>query len=159
MGVLDLLPEGQAVAALKEAQQQARERKAMQRVGASSVRYFITDSAGVWLWSGRLDFQSGQSPGTGMANFNVLLTSSTSPAFLSAVAITVESSGDGITWSPSRSVAAGDPWRVQEGSVLTAQAYVATYEIEMRGSYLEYRRFKVQALTSDPVAISAVRTL
>ncbi|MDR6794743.1 hypothetical protein J2X12_004325 [Pseudarthrobacter oxydans] len=149
----------QAVAAVKEAQQQARERKAMQRVGGSSVRYFITDSAGSWIWSGRVDFQSAQSPGTGMANFNILLTSSTSPAFLAAVAVTVESSSDGVTWVPSRSKGLNDPWRVQEGSVLTAMPYVAIYEVEMRGTYMEYRRFKVQAMTSDPVAISVARTL
>lgn len=161
MGVtnFDNLPQNQAATTLRAAEQALNERKAMQRVGKSSVSYYRTNDAGSYLWSGRLDFQSGQSPTVGMANFMVNLTSSASPAFLSALVATVESSSDGVTWNQIRSDGSSNPWRMQEGSVVTAQPYVAAYEVIMTGTYMEYRRFKVQALTSDPVSISVVRTL
>lgn len=157
----DDLPENQAAAAVREATQAAQERKAMQRFGGSNLRYYRTDSPGAWLWSGQLDFESGQSAGTGMARFIIYFTSSTSDTFLSSISVVVEGSSDGITWSPQpwKSSSGGNyDWTVQDGSAFSAQPFKIIYDIIMRGPYMAYRRFKVQALTSAPVTISFVRS-
>lgn len=158
MGVtsFDSLPQNQAVSALREAAQVVNERKAMQRAGGSSIRYYRTDSPGDWLWSGRLDTQSTQSTTTGYARFLVELTSSTSVAFMSSCVVEVESSSDGVTWAP---LPAPFNWFLQDAGVMNAEPYKAKYEVSLQGLYNSYRRFKVQALTSDPVSISAVRIL
>jgi hypothetical protein len=163
MGVtnVDNLIENQAVSTLRDAAQVVNERKALQRVGGSSVRYYRTDSPGSWLWSGRLDTQSLQSSTTGFARFSVVFLSSTSVAFMSSCVVEVESSTDGVTWSPQLPAPAPATfsWLVQDAGVINAEPYKAKYEVSLQGPYNDYRRFKVQALTSDPVSISAVRIL
>ena len=163
MGVTnyDFLLENQAASLLKEAAQTASERKAMQRVGSYSVRYYRTDSAGAWLWSGRLDTQSAQSTSTGFARFLIVLTSTTSAAFLSSCVVEVEESTDGVTWTPQRPITSpfGFNWELQEAGVVGAEPYKAKYDLFLQGGYDQYRRYKVQALSSDPVSISYVRTL
>lgn len=158
MGVtnFDNLIENQAVSTLRDAAQTMNERKAVQRVGGSSVRYYRTDSPGAWLWTGQLDTQSLQSSTTGFARFSVAFTSSTSAAFMSSCVADVESSSDGITWAPQH---APFNWFLQDAGVVNAEPYKAKYELSLQGPYNDYRRFKVQALTSDPVSINAVRIL
>ena len=157
----DYLPENMATTLLREADQIPRERKAMQRVGSASVRYYRIDNSGTWLWSGRLDTQSAQSTATGLAYFLITFTSSTSPAFLTSCVVEVESSTDGITWTPLRSVtsAFGPNWKLQEAGVVNAEPYKAKYDLQLPGPYNDSRRFKVQALSTDPVTISVTRTL
>lgn len=165
MGVTnyDALPENQLAANLRNATQTARERKARQRIGGSSIRYYRTDNTGTYAWSGQLDTPSAQSPTTiGYAVFVVTLTSTTSPAFLSSISAQVESSTDGVTWTPIPWLAApfGAPdWTLNEADAIEAEPFKATYRMFHGGALNSYRRFKLQALTTDPVSISLTRVL
>lgn len=164
MGVTkyDSLPENQAASTLREAVQAANERKAMQRVGGSNLRYYRTNNSGTWAWSGQLDTVSAQSGTTGLARFLVSFTSSTNIAFMSSIVVEVEQSSDATTWTAmpwSSSAFGGFDWQVQDGGVVNAEPYKAKYDLFLRGPVNSYRRFKIQALTSDPVSISLTRTL
>lgn len=164
MGVTkyDDLPENQATTALRESAQTARERKAMQRMGGDSLRYFRTDSAGDYAWSGQLDTQSVQDASTGFANFLLTFTSTSAPAFLSSLVVEVEASSDGVSWSPqahTTSSAGGYNWIVGGAGVSAAEPYKMKYQLNLRGPYNHYRRFKIQALTTSPVTISVTRVL
>ncbi|WP_437770606.1 hypothetical protein [Arthrobacter sp. KNU40] len=164
MGVTnyDSLLENQAAHTLREAAQTASERKAMQRIGGSSLRYYRTNNAGSYAWSGRLDTVSAQSSTTGLARFLVNFTSSANEAFMSSIVVEVEQSTDGVTWTPlpwSTSPVGGFDWQVQDAGVVNTEAFNAKYDLFLRGPLNAYRRFKIQALTSDPVSISLTRTL
>lgn len=162
MGVTryDDLSENQAASSLREADQTVRERKAMQRMGGSNLRYFRTDSD--WLWSGRLDTQSVQSSATGLARFLITLTSPSVTSFLGCIVVEVEKSPDGITWThqpPFSSPFGGADWELTNEAVVAAEPYKLKFALALQGPYNEYRRFKVQGLTSSPVAISATRRM
>lgn len=163
MGVtnFDNLVENQAVSTLREAAQVMHERKAMQLAGGSSIRYFRTDSPGAWLWSGQLDTVSAQSSGTGLARFLLVFTSTVNIAFMSSCVVEAEGSSDGLVWTPLPSSPGPSTanWKLQDAGVINGEPYKAKYDLSLQGPVNEYRRFKVQALTSDPVSISAVRTL
>lgn len=164
MGVtnFDYLPENQAAATLREAAQIAKERKAMQRMGGDSLRYFRTDDAGAFAWSGRLDTQSVQDASTGLANFLIILTSSRAPAFLASMVVEVEGSTDGVSWAPQPHTTGptdGYNWVLGGAGIANAEPYKMKFQINIRGPYNHYRRFKVQALTTSPVSISVSRIL
>lgn len=164
MGVtrFDDLPENQATATLREAAQNAKERKAMQRMGGDSLRYFRTDNAGDYAWSGRLDTQSVQSSNDGLANFLLTFTSGNAPAFMSSLVVEVEVSSDGVSWSPqahTTSPVGGYNWTVGGAGVSAAEPNKVKYQLNLRGPYNHYRRFKIQALTTSPVTVVVTRVL
>ncbi|MEW1950663.1 hypothetical protein AB0280_15540 [Pseudarthrobacter sp902506025] len=164
MGVtnVDSLLENHAVSTLRDAAQLMNERKAMQRVGGSSVRYFRTDSPGAWLWTGQIDtVPAAAGSFSGLARFLVILTSGTSVALMSSCVVEVEGSTDGVTWVslPAATGPGAGNWTLQDAGVINAEPYKSKYELRLDGPYNEYRRFKVQALSSDPVAISTTRIL
>ena len=171
MGVTnyDNLPQNLARTSMAETRQVMRERKAAQRVAGANLRYFTSQSASDFDWTGQLTGAAGD-PSMGICIFNVLLVSETSRVPLVDLAVDVYVSTDGgATWNPySRRQSQIDGWAqsgpqlsyylVENPGVLNG-ANESWWNFWMLGVKNTWVAFKLQATGIDKVAISLTRTV
>lgn len=162
MGVTsyDFLPENQAQTILQEARQISRERKGSdQRVGGSNLRYFRLDANdGSFVWVGKADQQSPQSPSTGGAFFTITLTATAVQTFLSDVVIDLYTSTDGgATWVPANPPTIS--YQLERAAPITITPYVSSYLLSLVAPLNTDLAFYAQALSTVPVSIAVTRNL
>jgi hypothetical protein len=165
MGVtnFDNLPQNIAQTRLIEARQIANERKgSAQRVAGSNLRYFRTNNSGTYAWTGLLDKPSAAASSTGITYFTITLTSATAPTFLSDLVLEPFTSPDGVTWTayvPTTGPFGYQGYLLRAEDAASVTPYESKYFVSMSGTLNDHRAFKLQALSTDEVAISVVRTV
>lgn len=167
MGVtnFDNLPQNIVQTRLREIRQVEREQKgSMQRTTGNNLRYFTIDSPGEFAWSGRLPSDS-SSFSLKYEHFDIVLTSKTQVVPLADVAIILYTSSDGVNWVEApHYINYSNPSDRSINYFLTEMKGSATSDFKSRWTLtmgaLEstWLAFKVQALATDEVAMSIVRT-
>lgn len=166
MGVTnyDNLPENVVESRLREAQQAMRELKGTsQSFGDDSLYYHRRSNVGEFAWSGRVDSPAPQ-PGSGGAFFEATVYSPNVEVALSDLVLEVFVSSDGITWTPYttldsfNTVSPNLNYYCDRKPASNNVPNEASWIIGLIANLNARAAFKLQALSTDDVSISVVRT-
>ena len=172
MGVtnFDNLIQNLPVTKLVDAQQISKERKSAQRIAGASLRYFTSETADTFDWSGQLTKPTG-SVDFGYETFEVLLTSETvSVPLVDAALKMFASENSGATWdeytyadsaSESRSPFVGHAmsFDIIRSPGATNGPGESRWFVSVVGFINHYAAFKIQVAGMDEVTISVTRTV
>lgn len=167
MGVtnFDNLPQNIVETRLREMRQVGREQKgSLQVTSGNNLRYFTVDNTGEFAWKGRLPSNPSQFS-VYYEHFDIELTAVNQLFPLTDIGVTLYTSSDGVSWHEApHLIDFSDPndrnigYFIHEMKGLETENYKSLWSLTIGARESTWLAIKVQALTTDEVSMSIVRT-